>query len=227
MRIYNKLFVIALVIILFQPSLCIASFTISPINFFLDSDFKIASLNLKNVGSEKKYIQADILKWTRVNNKDVYTETQDLILTPNIFELGPNTSQLIRIAKDAALPNTRDSAYKIQLREIPNIKNTSGKINFTLRFLLPMFIKATTHTPLPEGIKFKRDKGSIQVVNQSNRHLKILGIAKSKKKSSTMDQIVSYIFPNETVALSYANDKNEKLYMSFDDWGEEKGIDIY
>lgn len=207
----------------------------SPVNFNLDRNFNITTLEINNTFDKSesegitKYFQVNIFKWQRVNNKDVLSKTDDLITTPAIFEIEPNNKQIVRIAREKASLSKDESAYRIQIQEIPNNLNNRAKFQVSIAYniLLPMFIEPETKKDLStDNVIISAKSGKINIKNKLNYHLKVIGIINNKNSTSKKANVLQYIFPNESIDLNYTNADDRPISILFDDYGKERKIDI-
>ena len=52
-------------------------------------------------------VQAEVMLWEQVDGEDRLTPTRDLLVSPAVFTLPPNGSQLVRVALRSAAGRTR------------------------------------------------------------------------------------------------------------------------
>ena len=96
---------------------------ISPTQLVLAPYDSITTLSLTNADQIPITMQIDIKRWTQNHGKDDYTDTNDLIATPMMFEIPPNKTQIIRFALQYSMNRDHEQAYRIYLKEVvPHIK---------------------------------------------------------------------------------------------------------
>jgi P pilus assembly chaperone PapD len=127
------------------PSLASAKFTVSPTKIILTSEEKISSLVFTNGTNEEQKFQLIPLEEVYKNKRKTYQETQELIATPIIFELGAGQSQIIRVSpRNDELFSNQERVYKLSIKELPKIKQVSryDYINLIMEFMIPIQIGA-------------------------------------------------------------------------------------
>ena len=203
-----------------------ANISISPIGFYLKKDFKVVSLEFGNKTDEARNVHATVFKWERVNGKDEFIETQDLIITPEIFEVKPHSKQVLRVAQEIQYPTDREGAYKIRVREIPENLKQDNKITFAMSFMIPLFIEPDVKTPFESSVKITRKAGKLLIKSNMNYHLKIIGIIDKQKSKTDRQSLLQYIFPDEDFVLSHPSAASKSLSLVFDDNGQERVVDV-
>ncbi|MDR3501926.1 MAG: fimbria/pilus periplasmic chaperone [Legionella sp.] len=117
---------------------------VSPTFLTISPQQSVANLTLSNEKTEPVTIQLEMVRWQQINGKDVYTETEALIATPQIFTLAPNGTQIVRLGLENPLFGEQEQAYRLFIQEVVpklNIKSKS-ELRMALRISLPVIIKA-------------------------------------------------------------------------------------
>jgi fimbrial chaperone protein len=117
---------------------------VSPTLLTISPQQSVANLTLSNEKSEPVTIQLEMVRWQQIKGKDVYTDTEALIATPQIFILPPNGTQIVRLGLENPLFGEQEQAYRLFIQEVVpklNIKRKSG-LRMALRISLPVIIKA-------------------------------------------------------------------------------------
>src|SRR6185436_10193437 len=92
------------------------SFSISPIRLDLSAGAKTAALTVRN-DAQEVLVQAEMMLWEQVDGEDRLTPTRDLLVSPAVFTLPPNGSQLVRVAlRHVPADVTRELAYRLILQ---------------------------------------------------------------------------------------------------------------
>jgi fimbrial chaperone protein len=99
------------------------------------------------MGDTEVALQADVNAWKQnPNGEDQLELTEDIILSPPILKLPPNTKQVVRLARlnrgsDAQL------TYRLVVREVPEATLVEGKameIPISLALSIPVFVTSST-----------------------------------------------------------------------------------
>lgn len=119
---------------------------VSPTLLTISPQQSVANLILNNEKAEPVTIQLEMVRWQQIKGKDVYTATEALIATPQIFILPPNGSQTVRLGQENPSFGEHEQAYRLFIQEVVpklNIKR-KGELRMALRISLPVIIKAAT-----------------------------------------------------------------------------------
>lgn len=106
-------------------------------------NFKVTNPDTKEVAK----VQAQINAWTQKNGEDVYTPTNELIVSPPMMNIPPKRTQLLRVGWRQPAPIQIEKAYRLFLQEITPLKplDTTG-VQVRLRLNIPIFIQPTNPT---------------------------------------------------------------------------------
>ena len=117
------------------------SFSISPIRLDLSATARTAALTVRNDDREA-LVQAEIMLWEQVDGQDRLTPTRDLLVSPAVFTLPPNGSQLVRVAlRSPPGDATRELSYRLILQEVPQTASPGfSGLQVALRLSVPVFV---------------------------------------------------------------------------------------
>jgi fimbrial chaperone protein len=138
----------ALFISLICISIAIASnIQINPTRLTLSREHPIAILSVKNENDAAELImQLHAVQWTQQNQTDAFTPTQDILVTPPLFELKPQQTQIVRLAIQKPIESEIQKTYRVYLQEvIPEVAAVQPPFTDSLRIALnisvPIFIQ--------------------------------------------------------------------------------------
>ena len=128
---------------LLLPS-ALASYTISPTHIKISNNDPIGELNIKNRTDSYKTLQLMIKKRNSGQDKQSYSDTKDIIISPIICKVPPNGTQLVRLKiKDLNLKlNNFNRGYKLVIKELPTYKILNSNL-LNLSILLNMEVPVT------------------------------------------------------------------------------------
>lgn len=154
------------------------SLKVNPVHINLPADRQSVSLKMTNGDASPVSVRVVTNGWTQVDGRDVYTATNDVIVSPPIFTIPADKTQLVRIG----LRNRGGGpgAYRVIFEEIPRDKPVDGHIQVTLRLNLPLYVLAKGRTKPDLSWKAWRDQSGDMVVEGRNRgslHSQILALA--------------------------------------------------
>ena len=155
------------------------SFSVSPTRIELAPGQRTAVVTVRNADSAPLTIQAQLVAWTQEAGEESYADTRDILATPPVFTIPPNSEQVIRVALRSAPDATIEKAYRVFLQEIPGATKAEGNaLNIALRVGVPLFVSPTqkasgklewTARPQADG------KLHVEAMNSGTAHVQVTG----------------------------------------------------
>ncbi len=131
---------LSLASILMAPAIA-GSFSVSPTRIQLSGATRTAVMVLRNADSDSLTVQLRLVSWTQGAEGDVHEKTADLLATPPVFTLGPNSEQVLRIALRVAPDPALERSYRIFFEEVPKpVSKEFNGLNVALRIGVPIFV---------------------------------------------------------------------------------------
>ena len=148
---------------------------VSPVTIELSSGTTTSIVSVTNHNSTPTPMQVRGFTWSQNGDADELERTDDLIVSPPIFELQPGQSQTIRLMV-RKLPSGIEATYRLIVDELPN-NQVPGSIVFGLRLSLPIFVAPSPQSGnahlmwslIPTGI----GTAELRVRNDGARHEKL------------------------------------------------------
>jgi fimbrial chaperone protein len=197
----------------FSPVKCFAAdFKINPINIFFDAKQKSTVLTVKNNAEEKLTLQVNAIAWSQdEEGKDIYLQTEDIIVFPKIFSMEKDEERIIRVGIKV-YPGTVEKTYRIYLEEIPPPREqtlTGATLRTLMKVGVPVFIAPLKATPEGKIEKADISQGTLTflVLNKGNLHfimrgIKIEGFDKEGTQVFTTDLGGWYVLSGRSKQLS-------------------------
>ena len=152
------------------------SLKVNPVHINLPAGLQSVSLRMTNGDAQPVSVRVVTYAWTQAAGRDVYTATNNVILSPPIFTIPAGQTQLVRIG----LRNRAASgAYRVIFEEIPRSQQVGGQIQINLRLDLPLYVLAKGRTRADVSWRAWRDASGEMIVEGRNRgllHSQILGL---------------------------------------------------
>ena len=139
------LLIVFLLLVPFMPlSATAGAFSVSPVRIYMLPKERVVAVTVVNEGDTEVVLQADLNAWTqKPDGTDELNLTDDLILSPPIIRLAPNTRQVVRLALLKPADASRQLIYRMIMREVPeavaNIDRTI-QLPVSLALSMPVFI---------------------------------------------------------------------------------------
>ena len=191
-----------------------SSLQVSSVNIIFDGSQKVTSIEVKNHSNSAVLVQSELVSWVQANNRPVYTQTDDLIISPPIFELSANQSQTMRFAlRDPRTPEV-EKTYRVYLTELPVAQEPEletqpkvSKLKFSLRLGLPIFVGARD---LKSKLKFSitkncaNDSWLFTATNSGAKHDRVLDFELRDASSGNVviaaGATTRYVLANSTIS---------------------------
>lgn len=181
------------------------SLAVSPLKVELGDASRTAALTLRNGSPESVVVQAQVFLWEQQGGEDRLTETQDLIVSPVVFTLAGEGSQLLRVALRRPVDPSTELSYRLVLQEVPqrSAPEFTG-LAVTLRLSLPVFVQAGAETsPSIAWNAAAGPDGNLVVTarNDGTAHLRLLGfeVAAEGNPADVLRQpVASYVLPGQS-----------------------------
>jgi len=190
------------------------TFSISPLRIELSSASQAGSVTISNQEAVPVVVQAEALLWQQDDGQDRLTPTRDILVSPPVFTLPANGSQLVRVASRRPVDAERELSYRLLLTEVPQQGNPdAAQLSVALRLSLPIFVAPTSLArPRLEWSARRGDDGRVTVTahNAGNAHARVLTFrvaAAAGTANATPQDVTAYLLPGE--ARSWTLDVRE------------------
>ena len=155
----------------------IAATTISPIVIDVPADGR-AIVTIRNDRAREVLYQVTVLSWQVIDGADRHEVTEDFIASPPLFTLAPSASQIVRIGFRNPSRFPVEQAYRLVVAEVPEASSRlprpddtsaeAGVIEFSLQYLLPVFVAPASRGAKPALVWSMRADGDTVVVRSEN-----------------------------------------------------------
>lgn len=120
------------------------AFSVSPVRIYMLPRERAVAVTVVNEGDAEVVLQADINVWTqKPDGMDELDPTEDMILSPPIIRLAPNSRQVVRLALLKPADASRQLIYRMIMREVPEAVSVIDKtvqLPVALALSMPVFI---------------------------------------------------------------------------------------
>ena len=156
-----------------------ASFSVNPVIAHITEQQRITSFNIKNQSSTPTAIELQIFRWEQIDGEEKLTPAPEMLVTPTIFKVPANASQIIRVGMRQPVLSEKEQAYRLILKEIPAPpKQGFQGLNVLLKISLPIFASKTMVSPALQwrAIAGENGKLKLDINNTGLGHTKILQV---------------------------------------------------
>lgn len=159
------------------------TFSISPVRVDLAAQSTTGVVTIRNQEDHPVVVQAETKLWQQTSAGDQLEPTRDVLVTPAVFTIPPQGSQLVRVALRREADPRVELSYRLILTEVPQqaAPGFSG-LNMALQMSLPVFIAAQAPTaPQIEWLAARNPDGTVAVTarNAGSAHARVLDLAVS------------------------------------------------
>ena len=120
------------------------AFSVSPVRIYMLPRERAVAVTVVNEGDTEVVLQADLNVWTqKADGTDELNPTDDLILSPPIIKLAPNSRQVVRLALLKPADASRQLTYRMIMREVPEavaMVDRTVQLPVALALSMPVFI---------------------------------------------------------------------------------------
>lgn len=117
-----------------------ANLQISPVMINLRAGQGASGITLQNLGEAPVYGQVRVYLWDQKEGDDVLTPTTEVVASPPIIQIGPKSSQMIRLVRRSEQLPASELTYRILIDEIPKDDGPASGVDIRLRYSVPLFV---------------------------------------------------------------------------------------
>jgi fimbrial chaperone protein len=156
-----------------------ASLQVAPVLIEVPRPAATSSLQLRNFGVKPITAQVRIFRWSLQNGLDQLVETRDVVVSPPLSEIAPNSAQLIRIVRVSKQPLQAEESYRVLIDEVPEQGGAQmSGVNFAVRYSIPVFFLGSVAASEPVTWSVEQQAGKLTVTasNPGPRHVRIAAL---------------------------------------------------
>jgi fimbrial chaperone protein len=149
---------------------------VAPVTVDLAPGRMSATVSVTNHEAAPTTVQLRGFNWTQGATDDNLARSDDLIVSPPIFQLGPNESQTVRVMLRRPAQGA-ETSYRVLLDELPTSKEP-GAIQFALRISMPVFVAPAGRVApdLAWRVTYGPSGPELCVLNRGNRRDRVLDL---------------------------------------------------
>lgn len=168
---------VVLLLIAFTCTGWAGTLTVWPVRVTLEAEGKTQVVHLVNEGDAGTLVQVETFAWEDDAEVEDMEPTRDLLAVPPVFEIGAQSSQLIRLAVRKPLELDREATYRLVITEVPREVGAEG-ISFVVRLNLPVFVRPAGAQAVPIW-SIERDGAAARLTlgNQGSAHVRVRSLA--------------------------------------------------
>lgn len=214
MRFNLKVSLLALSIGLASASSFAANFAVNPLKVVLSPQKNSEILSIHNSANLPLRLQIEAKNWSvGANGEWVLTDTDDLIYTPELLEIGPGQDAVLRVGSDNP-PDEKEQSYRLLMTEIPDASTaTTTKNGVELKVRTQLSLPVFIEPPVPvqpelhiTNVQQKNADMRISIINKGTQRTDAQGVSvnvldASGKSIDKQQETISYALSNSSVNL--------------------------
>ncbi|MCX7053525.1 MAG: fimbria/pilus periplasmic chaperone [Proteobacteria bacterium] len=191
------------------------TFSISPVRVDLAAQSTTGVVTIRNQEEQPVVVQAETRLWQQTSAGEQLEPTRDVLVTPAVFTIPPQGSQVVRIALRRDVDPRTELSYRLILTEVPQQAAPGfNGLNMALRMSLPIFIAAQAPTaPQVKWSAARSPDGTVTVtaLNAGSEHARVLDLMISPEPGNgewLHQQGAHYVLPGQSHSWALESDKN-------------------
>jgi fimbrial chaperone protein len=132
-------------------------------------------LRVANPSGREVGVQVRAFGWSQRDGADVYSASDDVMITPSIIQIAPGQTQVFRVVRRApASPG--EKRFRIAVDQLPDPElESAGEAQARIRFTIPLFLDRDQAAPV--DLAWTLDGSGLQARNAGGQTVRIVGVA--------------------------------------------------
>lgn len=165
-----------LILIATTPPGSAASLQVSPTSLDIAAPGTATTLTLNNPGDAPLKAQVRVFRWSLVDGEEHLDPTTDVVASPPIASLQPQTDYVVRIVRTAKAPVAVEETYRLVVDEIPDRTNLpANSVAMAFRYSVPVFFvaKGGGAPSVAWSVQARNGKTYISATNTGTRRVRL------------------------------------------------------
>ena len=125
-----------------------AQLTVDPILLELPESAPAGALNLHNDDDVAVNVQTRVERWREVDGVESLEPATDVVSSPPIVKLAPNSSYVVRVVRLSKSPIVGEESYRVLVDQLPSAPAWRGSsVRLLIRQSIPVFFRAAQVRP--------------------------------------------------------------------------------
>jgi fimbrial chaperone protein len=194
-------FVVAVVLFLAGNAAGAQNLSVLPVNVFLQSGQRTATLSVTNSGTKPTSIQVRAYDWSQKDDQDQLTASNVVVVSPPLVTIAPASTQVVRLILRQT-PEGSEATYRLILDQIPG-PGEPGVVQMVLRFSIPVFVMPAAKAAPKVQLHLERNDGKLFLVGvntgQSHEALRDISVITSDgRKLNANPRVSPYLLAGVT-----------------------------
>ncbi|MFL5002809.1 MAG: molecular chaperone [Xanthobacteraceae bacterium] len=190
-----------------------AALQVSPVSLDIPAPAAATTIKLRNVGAAPINAQIRVFKWAQENGEEKLEPTEEVVASPPLATLAPNTDYTVRLVRVSKKPVGGGETYRLLVDELPdNTVQRNGTITMILRYSIPVFFYPAnvTRPKLTWSIVHRGGKSYVSASNNGDRHVRLAGLKLQPANGAPIsygEGLIGYVLGHSTKTWPIADGK--------------------
>jgi fimbrial chaperone protein len=176
MRVRASIILATAFILSLSPSPRAASLQVAPVSVEVLAPSAAATITLRNDGPNPLNAQIRVFRWSQVNGEEKLEPTDDVVASPPITSLAPNTDYTVRLVRVIKRPVSAGESYRLFVDELPEPKARQNRtVTLVMRYSIPVFFypRDSAAAKLGWSVEQRDRRVYVSATNAGDRHVRI------------------------------------------------------
>jgi fimbrial chaperone protein len=190
-----------------------ASLQVSPVTLDIQAPRATATIKLRNEGTAPLNAQIRVFKWVQQNGEEKLEPTDEVIASPPLANLVPDTDYTVRLVRLSKEPLAGGATYRLLVDELPDpARVRNGTITMVLRYSIPVFFYPGDVAPpkLTWSLSQRGGHTYVSATNTGGRHVRLAGLKLQAANGTAIsfgEGLIGYVLGHSTKAWPVADPK--------------------
>lgn len=181
-----------------------ATLQVSPVLIDVPAPGAAAAVTVANLSEDAVVAQVRVFRWVQENGADKLVETKDVVVSPPIAKLKPNTKSVLRVVRRAKTAPAGEESYRLVIDQVPEKTRKRGiGVSFAVRYSIPVFFGGleSENAPLIWEVASKGGRTIVTATNAGSRRVRLADLkVKTSSGSMTIGKgLAGYVLPRSTM----------------------------
>jgi fimbrial chaperone protein len=181
---------------------------VAPVLLDVMAPSSATKLTLRNDNNQNLQVQLRVFRWIQDSSGDRLVPTTDVVVSPPMMTLTPETEYVARIVRVAPHPVRGEESYRVLVDELPDsAQRRNGTISIVVRQSIPVFFASPDVAPanVTWSIASNPNAYVVTVANNGSKRLRVASLKLASRQGTSLAQspgLVGYILGGSQVRWS-------------------------
>ena len=204
----RRIFSLCVLCLLWPVGATAISLRVAPVLLDVTAPQGATKLTLRNDNKQTLQVQLRVFRWIQDPGGDRLIPTSDVVVSPPMMTLTPNTEYVVRVIRVATHPVNAEESYRVLVDELPDpAQRRNGVVSLVVRQSIPVFFANPDATPASVTWSIKRGPNSyiVSAANAENKRLRVSMLRLANRQGTSLAQsagLVGYVLGGSQVSWS-------------------------